>query len=122
MAHSTEYIESGVHIVEVDARHLEEGLVQAVHLLNEKQHIVILLSHYKELLKTRHWLDYNLLSELMGVQIGLKEDKEAVLAKPRSLHYVRINSVEGYIHGAGFALLMGLMVFVMFNDIWKLIA
>ena len=29
---------------------------------------------------------------------------------------------EGYIHGAGFALLMGLMVFVMFNDIWKLIA
>ena len=100
MAHSTEYIESGVHIVEVDARHLEEGLVQAVHLLNEKQHIVILLSHYKELLKTRHWLDYNLLSELMGVQIGLKEDKEAVLAKPRPLRYVRINSVEGYIHGA----------------------
>ena len=100
MAHSTEYIESGVHIVEVDARHLEEGLVQAVHLLNEKQHIVILLSHYEELLKTRHWLDYNLLSELMGVQIGLKEDKEAVLAKPRPLRYVRINSVEGYIHGA----------------------
>lgn len=29
---------------------------------------------------------------------------------------------EAYIHGAGLVLLMGLMVFVTFNDIWKLIA
>lgn len=29
---------------------------------------------------------------------------------------------EGYIHTAGFALLMGLMVVVMFNDIWRIIS
>ena len=29
---------------------------------------------------------------------------------------------EGYIHTAGFVLLMGLMVFVLISDVWKLIA
>ena len=100
MAHSTDYIENGIHIVEVDARHLEEGLVQAVHLLNQRQHFVILLTHYKELLKTRHWLDYELLSQLMGVRIGRLEDKEEILSLPNHFRPVRIDSIEGYIHGA----------------------
>ena len=100
MAHSTEYIEKGVHIVEVDARHLESGLVQAVHLLNQRQHFVILLTHYKDLLKTRHWLDYELLSQLMGVRIGRLEDKDEVLAMPNHFRPVRVDSIEGYIHGA----------------------
>ena len=100
MAHSTDYIENGIHIVEVDSRHLEQGLVQAVHLLNQKQHFVILLTHYDDLLKTRHWLDYELLSQLMGVRIGRIEDKEMVLTMPNRYRHVRIDSIEGYIHGA----------------------
>ena len=100
MAHSTDYIEKGIHIVEVDARHLESGLVQAVHLLNQRQHFVILLTHYTDLLKTRHWLDYELLSQLMGVRIGRIEDKEEVLAMPNHFRPVRVDSIEGYIHGA----------------------
>ena len=100
MAHSTDYIENGIHIVEVDARHLESGLVQAVHLLNQRQHFVILLTHYKDLLKTRHWLDYELLSQLMGVRIGRLEDKDEVLAMPNHFRPVRVDSIEGYIHGA----------------------
>ena len=100
MAHSTDYIENGIHIVEVDARHLESGLVQAVQLLNQRQHFVILLTHYKDLLKTHHWLDYELLSQLMGVRIGRIEDKDTILAMPNHFRPVRIDSIEGYIHGA----------------------
>ena len=100
MAHSTDYIENGIHIVEVDARHLESGLVQAVHLLNQRQHFVILLTHYKDLLKTRHWLDYELLSQLMGVRIGRLEDKDEILSLPNHFRPVRVDSIEGYIHGA----------------------
>ena len=100
MAHSTDYIEKGIHVVEVDARHLESGLVQAVHLLNQRQHFVILLTHYKDLLKTRHWLDYELLSQLMGVRIGRLEDKDEILSLPNHFRPVRVDSIEGYIHGA----------------------
>lgn len=100
MAYSTDYIENGIHIVEVDARHLEEGLQQAVWLLDKRQHFVILLTHYKDLLATEHWLDYELLSKLMGVRIGRIEDKDAVLAMPNNFHPIHIDSIEGYIHGA----------------------
>ena len=36
----------------------------------------------------------------MGVRIGRLEDKDEVLAMPNHFRPVRVDSIEGYIHGA----------------------
>ena len=100
MAHSQEYIENGRLIQEVDARYLEDGLLRTAELIENQQPVIVLLTHYKDLLKTQHVLDYSLLSELMGVRIGLAEDKEQILAMPEWFRPVRIDSRGGFVHGA----------------------
>ena len=100
MAHTKEYTEDGVLIEEIDARHLEEGLLRAAELIAQQRSFVILITHYKELLATRHFLDYNLLSQLMGIRIGLVEDKKAVLAQPDLFRPMHIDDYEGFVHGA----------------------
>lgn len=100
MAHYKEYIESDTLIQEVDARHLEDGLMRTAELLMEGKHFVVLISHYRELLHTRHWLDYVLLSQLLGIRVGLVEDKDKVLAEPESYRSVKVESLQGFVHGA----------------------
>lgn len=100
MAHYKEYIENGIQIEEIDARHLEQGLMRAAELISQQVHFVILLTHYKELLATKHWLDYPLLSQLLGIRIGLITDKESVLAQPDKFRPIRIDDLEGFVHGA----------------------
>ena len=100
MKYTTEYIQNGRLIQEVDALHLEQGLVRTAQLIQEQKPVVVLLTHYDDLLRTQHILDYSLLSELMGVRIGLVEDKDAVLAMPEWFRPVRIDSCEGFVHGA----------------------
>ena len=82
LEHTYFYEENGILIQEVDSRHLEEGLLKTAELLAHHTPVVVLLTHYSDLLRTDHRLDYKLLSQLLGVRVGLKEDKEAVLAEP----------------------------------------
>lgn len=100
MAHNKEYTENGRLILEVDARHLETELLRAAELIDAKTPFLILLTHYRELLRTNHWLDYELLSQLMGIRIGFIEDKEWLLKMPLLFRPVAIDDYEGFVHGA----------------------
>ena len=100
MAHNKEYIENGLLIQEIDARHLETGLLRAAECIDKQQPFIILLTHYDELLATQHSLDYKLLSKLMGIPIGLIEDKEKVLAQNHFFRPVSVDDYEGFVHGA----------------------
>lgn len=87
----SEYIENGIQIQEVDARDLEVQLVRTAALMDRHQPFVVLLTHYEELVKTEHELDYGLLSKLLGVRIGLAEDKATILAEEDSFRHVHVS-------------------------------
>lgn len=86
----SEYIENGIQIQEVDARDLEVQLVRTAELMDRHQPFVVLLTHYEELVKTEHKLDYELLGKLLGVRIGLAEDKATILAEEDSFRHVHV--------------------------------
>ena len=88
---ASEYIEKGIQIQEVDARDLENQLVRTAALMDRHQPFVVLLSHYDELVQTEHKLDYELLGKLLGVRIGLVEDKTAILAEEDSFRHVHVS-------------------------------
>ena len=85
-----EYIEQGVQIQEVDARHLETELVRTAELIDRHQPFVVLLTHYNELLDTHHTLDYHTLSNLFGVQIGLIENKAPAMAGVDDFRHIHV--------------------------------
>ena len=87
----SEYIENGIQIQEVDARDLEVQLVRTAALMDRHQPFVVLLTHYEELVKTEHNLDYELLGKLLGVRIGLAEDKATILAEEDSFRHVHVS-------------------------------
>ena len=80
LSNTTEYIENGIQIQEVDARELETQLVRTAALMDRHQPFVVLLTHYNDLVQTDHNLNYHLLSKLLGVRIGLIEEKADILA------------------------------------------
>ena len=86
-----EYIEHGIQIQEVDARNLETQLVRTAALMDRHQPFVVLLTHYDELVQTEHKLNYVVLSKLLGVRIGLIEDKAAILAEEDSFRHVHVS-------------------------------
>ena len=100
MAHCKEYTEKEIRVLEVDARHLEDGLLRAAALIDEQTPFILLLTHYRELLATRHWLDYELLSQLMGIRVGFVEDKDILLSLPVRFRPVPVDDYEGFVHGA----------------------
>ena len=87
----SEYIENGIQIQEVDARDLEVQLVRTAALMDRHQPFVVLLTHYEELVKTEHELDYELLGKLLGVRIGLAEEKATILAEEDSFRHVHVS-------------------------------
>ena len=87
----SEYIENGIQIQEVDARDLEVQLVRTAALMDRHQPFVVLLTHYEELVKTEHTLDYHLLGKLLGVRIGLAEEKATILAEEDSFRHVHVS-------------------------------
>ena len=96
---ASEYIEKGIQIQEVDARDLENQLVRTAALMDRHQPFVVLLTHYQDLVQTDHALDYHLLSRLLGVRIGLVEEKAAILAEEDSFRHVHVSygkDVEEY--------------------------
>ena len=86
-----EYIENGVQIQEVDARDLDAQLVRTAALMDRHQPFVVLLTHYDELVKTEHKLDYMLLGKLLGVRIGLVEEKAEILEEEDSFRHVHVS-------------------------------
>ena len=88
---ASEYIENGIQIQEVDARELEVQLVRTAALMDRHQPFVVLLTHYDELVQTEHKLDYELLGKLLGVRIGLVEEKTAILAEEDSFRHVHVS-------------------------------
>ena len=86
-----EYIENGVQIQEVDARDLDVQLVRTAALMDRHQPFVVLLTHYDELVKTEHKLDYMLLGKLLGVRIGLVEEKAEILEEEDSFRHVHVS-------------------------------
>lgn len=92
MAHSntTEYIENGIQIQEVDARELETQLVRTAALMDRHHPFVVLLTHYNDLVQTDHNLNYQLLSKLLGVRIGLIEEKADILAEEDTFRHVHV--------------------------------
>lgn len=88
---TSEYIENGIQIQEVDARELEVQLVRTAALMDRHQPFVVLLTHYEEFVQTEHALDYHLLSRLLGVRIGLVEEKAAILAEEDSFRHVHVS-------------------------------
>ena len=87
---SKEYIHNGVIIQEVDARYLEQGLVRTAELIDRHQPFVVLLTHYEELLSTDHALDYHKLSSLIGVRIGLLEEKEQTIDRVGDFRHIHV--------------------------------
>ena len=87
---TTEYIEQGIQIQEVDARELEIHLVRTAALMDRHQPFIVLLTHYDDLVKTEHTLNYHLLSKLLGVRIGLIEEKADMLAEEDSFRHVHV--------------------------------
>ena len=87
---TTEYIEQGIQIQEVDARELEIHLVRTAALMDRHQPFIVLLTHYDDLVKTEHTLNYHLLSKLLGVRIGLIEEKADILAEEDSFRHVHV--------------------------------
>ena len=88
---ASEYIENGIQIQEVDARYLEENLVRTAELIDRHQAFVVLLTHYDDLLETQHKLDYQLLSQLLGVRIGLIQDKEELMKHASDFRHIHVN-------------------------------
>ena len=95
-----EHTPQGLTVVSVDARNLEHELLPVAAMIDAKQPVVVLLTHYDDLLRTQHTLDYDLLSELMGVRIGLAENREQILSEPLLFHPVKIDDLEGFVRGA----------------------
>ena len=87
----SEYIESGVQVQEIDARDLETQLVRTAALMDRHQPFVVLLTHYAELIQTEHALDYQLLGKLLGVRIGLLEDKKSILLEEDTFRHVHVS-------------------------------
>ena len=85
-----EYIENGIQIQEVDARDLEIHLVRTAALMDRHQPFVVLLTHYNDLVQTDHNLNYHLLSKLLGVRIGLIEEKADILAEEDTFRHVHV--------------------------------
>ena len=90
MIEAREYIEQGVLIQEVDARFLDKDLVRTAELIDRHQPFVVLITHYESLLSTEHRLDYATLGRLLGVCIGLAEDKEQVIAQVGAFRHVHV--------------------------------
>lgn len=90
LSNKTEYIENGIQIQEVDARELETQLVRTAALMDRHQPFVVLLTHYNDLVQTNHNLNYHLLSKLLGVRIGLIEEKADILAEEDSFRHVHV--------------------------------
>ena len=88
---ASEYIENGIQIQEVDARDLEAQLVRTAALMDRHQPFVVLLTHYEDFVRTEHQLDYHLLSKLLGVRIGLLEDKTSILSEDDSFRHVHVS-------------------------------
>lgn len=88
---ATEYIENGVQIQEVDARYLELQLVRTAELIDRHQPFVVLLTHYNELLSTQHTLDYELLSNLLGVRVGLVQDKDQLMSHASDFRHIHVS-------------------------------
>ena len=87
----SEYIENGVQIQEVDARYLEQQLVRTAELIDRHQPFVVLLTHYNELLSTQHTLNYELLSNLLGVRIGLLQDKDQLMTHASDFRHIHVS-------------------------------
>ena len=85
-----EYILDGVQVQEVDARQLETDLVRTAELIDRHQPFVVLLTHYDDLLQTNHALDYQLLSKLFGVPIGLAEHKAEILQSKVDFRHIHV--------------------------------
>ncbi len=103
MAHesfSIEYVKDGITVQTVDARRLEDGLKRTAALIAAGKPVVVLLSRYDDLLRTQHYLDYTLLSELMGVRVALEEDKEKVLQMPLYFNPAHVDSIDAFVRGA----------------------
>ncbi len=90
LSNTTEYIENGIQIQEVDAREIETQLVRTAALMDRHQPFVVLLTHYNDLVQTDHNLNYQLLSKLLGVRIGLIEDKLDILAEEDTFRHVHV--------------------------------
>ena len=89
---ANEYIREGVHVQEVDARRLEEDLLRTAALIDRHQPFMVLLTHYDELLATRHALNYRLLGKLMGICIGLPDELDTLLTEARtSFRHVHVD-------------------------------
>lgn len=88
--HEKEYILDGVQVQEVDARQLETDLVRTAELIDRHQPFVVLLTHYDDLLQTNHALDYQLLSKLFGVPIGLAEHKTEILQSKVDFRHIHV--------------------------------
>ena len=88
---ASEYIENGIQIQEVDARYLETQLVRTAELIDRHQPFVVLLTHYDQLLETQHKLNYKLLSNLLGVRIGLAQDKEELMQHASDFRHIHVN-------------------------------
>ena len=87
---SKEYAENNVIIQEVDARRLEQELVRTAELIDRHRAFVVLLTHYEDLLATEHRLDYHKLSNLIGVRVGLLEDKEQTIAQVNDFRHIHV--------------------------------
>ena len=85
-----EYIVDGLQVQEVDARFLETDLVRTAELIDRHQPFVVLLTHYDDLLKTQHTLDYSLLSKLFGIPIGLAEDKLHMVQREVDFRHIHV--------------------------------
>lgn len=90
LSNTTEYIENGIQIQEVDAREIETQLVRTAALMDRHQPFVVLLTHYNDLVQTDHNLNYQLLSKLLGVRIGLIEEKADILAEEDTFRHVHV--------------------------------
>ena len=90
LSNTTEYIENGIQIQELDARELETQLVRTAALMDRHQPFVVLLTHYNDLVQTDHNLNYHLLSKLLGVRIGLIEEKADILAEEDTFRHVHV--------------------------------
>ena len=70
---------------------MEVQLVRTAALMDRHQPFVVLLTHYEELVKAEHTLDYHLLGKLLGVRIGLAEDKATILTEENSFRHVHVS-------------------------------
>lgn len=88
---SNEYVENGLLIQEVDVQNLEQGLLRTAALIDEHHDFVVLLKNYETMLATMHKLDYHKLSDLLGIQIGLYEDKQTILTHRKQFRHIHVS-------------------------------